>query len=90
MSTTRIAIHFHPEWIYGKYDIELFDKLEDQINRHFPDQNNVLLSLTWRPDPSKDTVLNDFIDSKPKIDNLFMSDGERYVVGFSEFKIPVA
>lgn len=73
MSTTRIALHFPPDWIYGKYDIELFDKIEAQINQHFPDQNNVLLSLTWRPPLDQDTVLNDFIKSNPKIDNLFIS-----------------
>jgi hypothetical protein len=68
---TSIANFFPTEWIYGQYEQKIFWSIHDQINNHFPDQNNVLLNTTWIGEQTQiDT--NKIIAKGEYIDNLFL------------------
>lgn len=72
MPTTTIANFFPKEWVYGEYEQSIFHDIQQQIDQRFSDQQNLLFNTTWRPQPSEDTEIQQFLTSGKKLDNLFV------------------
>lgn len=43
----RIGTTFPLSWQYGPDEMEIFDSTVDQVNKHFPDDRNLVINTTW-------------------------------------------
>ena len=68
---TCIANCFPEHWVYGQYEHTILASIQQQIQLHFADQNNVLLNLTWTG-PQTQHQIDAVLDHNPRIDNLFL------------------
>jgi hypothetical protein len=68
---TCIANCFPDYWIYGRYERTILDSIQQQIELHFADSNNVLLNLTWTG-PQTDQQISDVLAQYKEIHNLFL------------------
>jgi hypothetical protein len=69
---TTISKTFPKNWIYGKYEQAILASIQRQIDKRFPDQNNLLFNTTWREDPEHDVELQQCLADAVPVDNLFV------------------
>jgi hypothetical protein len=75
MALTFIGTTFSITEPYGPSEIETLKTIQLQIEEQFPNDNNLLISLTWfGPQFDNDSwqQIEDFSKSKVKVDNLFL------------------
>ena len=68
---TCIANFFPDHWIYGKYEQDIFASIQQQIQMRWPNENNVLLNLTWTG-PETDQQIDSVLAENKEIHNLFL------------------
>ena len=68
---TCISSFFPEQWIYGKYEQDIFASIQQQIQMHWPNENNVLLNLTWIG-PQTDQQIGAVLAKNKEIHNLFL------------------
>jgi hypothetical protein len=72
MPTIVIANSFPEKWSYGRYEIDIHNSIERQIDQRWPHSNNLLLSTTWMG-PRTDQLMEELIASGTKIENLIVT-----------------
>lgn len=68
MSTIKIGNFFPDYWVYGQYEQRLLNSIVSQVDKTWPDGNNVVFSLTWNGPQTLQELDN---LSKP-VDRLFL------------------
>jgi hypothetical protein len=63
---------FPKNWQYGPEEIEIFQSTIQQVEKHFPDQNNLVINTTWFGPQFNNKPWKELIDITQPIDNLFL------------------
>jgi hypothetical protein len=70
---TVVGITFPREWLWGSYEEIVLDALKKQIDRLYPDQQNLLINLTWFGPQFSNNGWQQVLDLAPRVfDNLFL------------------
>jgi hypothetical protein len=83
---TTLIISFPEHWVYGSYEQSILRGIQEQIDRAFPDQRNLLFNTTWRPNPDDDVKLQECLNAGETFDNLFVVSTVDY---FTLHHVPV-
>lgn len=68
MTTTCIGNSFPDSWIYGHYEHGIMSNIVDQVNKKWPDGNNVVFDLTWHGPQT----IQEIADLVYPVDRLFL------------------
>ena len=69
---TRIGTHFPLDWPYGNDELEIFNKTEIQINKHYTNQRNLLINTTWFGSQFDNNCWTEAMNLDGVFDNLFL------------------
>ena len=69
---TRIGTHFPLDWPYGNDELEIFNKTEIQIDKHYTNQRNLLINTTWFGSQFDNTCWTEAMNLEGEFDNLFL------------------
>jgi hypothetical protein len=68
----RVGTHFPEHWQYGPEEIHIFDSTAKQVDKHFPNDRNLIINTTWFGNQFNNGEWQRALSFDGKFNNLFL------------------